>query len=211
MAIDSIYYDIDTKRDTFFISTEYAKLDVGSKFSFPLDSISFKSKLFSANPIISIESQPLELTLTLTVSPINNDSVFYEGLIPIKSIEFLHQESSTGEIITSLAGSGIIIYPNFQDIKPVKFQPPDLLILDRLDFFYIKQISLSQDGYGIKIALDGVAGDLSSGVPGLMKDYRLTQFDKIWRNHNLIIFFTTLASTFSATVGVYRTYKELKS
>ena len=147
----------------------------------PTDSMTYRIRLASHNPSVSIAAGPHPLTLTFISDAPSVEQLFSEGAIPVSAIGFTHQKEK-GDRGTALTAPGTLSFPDFPDMDSVIITPPDFIGLDDLRTFSIKTIQWDDEHQGLRFSLDGVAGHVRSGLEQLSTDHRLTQFDALWHN-----------------------------
>jgi hypothetical protein len=96
------------------------------------------------------------------------------GGIPVSRVDFIGQ-GPLGAPQSKLAGPGIIRYEKAPD-SSVVLKENDFLVLDNLESFRLLEMSLEDDGK-LRLRLKGVAGKLSAGPEGFVRDVRLSRFD----------------------------------
>ncbi|NIR47461.1 hypothetical protein GWO43_03175 [candidate division KSB1 bacterium] len=193
----------------FQLITSYIRIGGITSMPFAADLLTYKARLPNHSRDVEIKSQPHSLAFILTLSPEKTTDLFYKGGIPVTSLDFIRQDE-TGNPVTALVKGGEIAYPDYPKIETVAFQAPDFIGLDQLEKFRIEEIALNREPKGIRLRLNGTAGHIRTGSRAFPKDHRLTLFDRLWQNPQLMILFSIVVWVFLTTVGAYRLYKEVK-
>ena len=174
------------------------------------DLLTFRAQLSSHSPHVEITGQPRSLLFTLTIVPEEETTLFYEGSIPVISLDFTRQNES-GNPVTALVKNGEITYPDYPGIDKVVVKALDFIGLDRLEKFRIEQIALDPQQKGIRLRLHGIAGHIRTGSQGFPVDLRLTGLDTLWKNPSVMVLLGIMVWLFPTLAGGYMLYKEEKS
>ena len=190
----------------FQLIANYVGID-GIREVFPeADLLTFRAQLSSHSPHVEITGQPRSLLFTLTMVPEEQTTPFYEGSIPVISLDFTRQDES-GNPVTALVKDGEITYPGYPGIDKVVVKASDFIGLDRLEKFRIEQIALDPERKVIRIGLHGIAGHIRTGSPGYPEDHRLSGFDALWKNPGLMLLIGIMVWLLPTLAGGYRLYK----
>ena len=103
---------------------------------------------------------------------------------------------------------GVMRYPEFPDLAAVRFSHPDVVAIEELDRFAIKEVEWSTKAPGIRLVLDGVAGRLATRSGDFSRDHRLTQFDRLWHNPRLMSLLAILGWVVPTLIGARKLFKE---
>ncbi|NIT60270.1 MAG: hypothetical protein GWN00_29900 [Aliifodinibius sp.] len=142
--------------------------------------------------------------------PLQETANFFSTVaIPISALDFTRQDGA-GNRVSAVFENGEISYPDYPNIEKVSFEAPDFIGLDRLEQFYIKNISLDPLLKGMRFQLGGVAGHVVTKSGPFLKDCRLSKFDTLWQNPRLIILLSIIVWVFPTSIGAYRLYKNFK-
>ncbi|HBA72078.1 MAG: hypothetical protein A2X82_02695 [Geobacteraceae bacterium GWC2_55_20] len=195
-----------TMQKRFLLISIQGQLSGINQIPYEADSLTFRVRLPSHHSSVEITGQPHSLILAVVGSKDTN--FFSMEELPIRSIDFTHQEGIGGPQ-TSLIGEGTITYPDYSQIKTVRFKAPDSVDLDYLDKFSITQMSLDPMAKGIRLKLRGVAGLLKTGSRKFPTDHRLTYLDTFWQSQKLSVLVIIISWVITTTVGMYKLYKEI--
>jgi hypothetical protein len=132
-----------------------------------------------------------------------------KGGIPVTALDFTRQDDK-GDPLTALVTQGEVTYPDYPKMEKVLFRPPDFVGLGFLEKFRIETVVLDPEHQAIRLRLQGVAGRVKVGPPGFSKDYRLTCFETLRQNPQLMILFGIIVWVFPTTVGSYKLYQDVK-
>jgi len=126
----------------------------------------------------------------------------------VEQVEFLDQ-GPTGQPVSALTGPGTVRYVDYPGIEPVQLNRNDFLVLGDLRDFLLRKVELLEREGGLRLLFRGVAGRLSGGPKGSIRDLRLTQFDILWRNRALVTLFTVLVWLVPTLLAVRGFFREL--
>jgi TIR domain len=174
------------------------------------DAIAVRAELAQDSPLIEVRGLPQSLVLTLTPAQNSAIQLFSKTGAPIRDIEFTRQNQSGGRE-PSLVEAGELRYPDFPAKAKVAIGLRDYLGLDRLNQFFISELTLDPDGRSMRLRLTGIVGHVQTLAGAVAEDRRLTRFDTLWYGAKAAVLFSILAWAFSVTVGAYKLYKEFKS
>ena len=191
----------------FQLMTNYVGID-GIRELFPgADLLTYRAHLSSHSPHVEITGQPRSLVFTLTMVPEEETTLFYEGSIPVTSLDFTRQDES-GNPVTALVKDGEITYPDYPGIEKLVVKASDFIGLDRLEKFRIEEIALDPEQKGIQLRLHGIAGHIRAGSAGFPDDHRLTGLDALWKNPGLMVLLCIMVWLLPTLAGGYKLYKE---
>jgi hypothetical protein len=197
--------------EPFQMIIEYGSISGITGLTYPSDSITYRAQLSSDNPELKITGQPNSLIFMVTISPVQVVNISPKGGIPITTIDFTRQvfKDPKGERETTLVEDGELTYPGYPNIERIPIKVSEFIGLDVLKKFRIEQIMIDPKSEGVKFRLSGIATHISTGTYEFSKDYRLTQFDQLWKNKQLVIVFSIIVWVFPTTVAAVRLYKYL--
>jgi hypothetical protein len=156
-----------------------------------------------------ITSQPDSLVLMLTMPPGHTIKPFFSGGIPVTAADFTRQ-NPMGEPEPTLVKDGKLSYPDYPKAEEVSFKATDFIGLKRLERFRIEAMDLDPEHQGIRLRLRGIARYVRTGSGDFSNDHRLTRWNTLWQDRRLEVLFGITVAVFSATLGGYRLYKEIK-
>lgn len=172
------------------------------------DSITYRARLPDQSPLITITSnkvKPYSLFINLEISAKQNlNQVFARKKIPVEMISFSKQDSM-GNLESTLLEpkDATVSYPGYPQIENKIIGYSELLSLRSLRNFYIEKIYLDSGSDGIVLSLRGVAGKAIAGKTEL----RLTCFQSLWHNRQLIALFGIITWILPTSVGIYKFLK----
>jgi hypothetical protein len=169
-------------------------------------SLNLEAKL-ARDSSVEFDGQPDSLVLTMTVPPDRAAGLFPRGSIPVKAIRFEQQSEQGGAIVSSLLKEGALSNPDFEKVGMKKIAPTDFVSLDGLDKFSIEEVRLDPEAKGIALTLQGVADKVTTGTPDFKVDQRLTAYDVVSNNHQVLVLFSICCWVFGTSVGAYKLYK----
>ena len=175
-----------------------------------VDAIAVRAELAQDSPLIEVRGLPQTLVLTLTPAQNAPIQLFSKTGAQVRDIEFTRQNQSGGRE-PSLVEAGEIRYLDFPAKGKVALDPRDHLGLDRLDRFFIAQLTLNPDGKNMRLRLNGIAGHVQTFAGAVREDRRLTRFDTLWYGSKATVLFSILVWAITVTAGAYKLYKEFKS
>ena len=168
------------------------------------------AELAQDSPLIEVRGLPQSLVLTFVPPQNSAIQLFSKTGAPISGIDLARQNQSGGREPSLVAG-GEIRYPDFPTKDKVVVDSRDFLELDRLDRFFISELTLAADGRNMHMRLSGIAGEVQTLAGAVREDRRLTRFDNLWYGSKATVLFSILVWAFTVTVGAYKFYKEFKS
>lgn len=159
---------------------------------------------------IKFDGEPEGMILTLTVPQEQATALFPRGRIPVTAVKLERLDGDNGQVLSSLLpnSSAELTYPDYPDKgDKITISPPDFLTLGTLQDFYIENLTYSPGEKGLSLTLQGVATNVSSGSATYRKDYRLTVYDALWRNHKLVALFAALVWVAGTTAAFYKFFR----
>ncbi len=190
----------------FYVTTEYSQLRGIEHIPFEADSLTYRVHLSEQNRFVNIESQANAFVMVMTIPTEKLTDSFTDGNLLISEIDFSRLDYQ-GQRRSSLIGNGEIRYPDYPHIDNRSFD--GFVLLDQLQKFNIKQISLSQVPKGIHLQLDGIVGKAYTGSAEFPENQLLSVFDRIWEHSKLIALFVIIGFVIQTVIKTYRLYKEL--
>ena len=182
--------------------------EVSGVANYPADeqSFSLEAKL-ARDSSIEFDGQPDSLVLTMTVPPDRAASLFPKGSIPVKAIRFEQQSERGGAVVSSLLKEGELSNPGFEKAGKKKIAPTDFVSFDGLDKFSIEEVKLDPESKGIALTLQGMASKVTTGTPDFKADQRLTAYDIVANNHQVLVLFGIVCWVLGTSVGAYKLFK----
>jgi hypothetical protein len=156
---------------------------------------------------IEFDGRPDSLLLTMTVPPERAAGLFPRGNIPVTAIRFEQQSEQDGAVVSSLSKGGELSYPGYEKIGKRGFASTDFISLGGLDRFSIEEVRLDPEAKGIVLTLQGVADKVTTGTPDFKVDQRLTAYDAVSNNHQILVLFAIVCWVFGTSVGAYKLFK----
>ena len=169
-----------------------------------------RAELSQDSPLIAVRGLPQSLVLTLTPAQNSTIPLLAHAGAQVRAIEFTRQNQSGGRE-SSLVEGGELRYPDIPAKGKVAIDPRDHLGLDRLDRFFISQLTLDPDGKNMRLRLNGIAGNVQTLAGAVREDRRLSRFDLLWYGSKTAVLFSILVWAFTVTAGAYKVYQEFKS
>lgn len=182
--------------------------EVSGVTNYPADkqSVSLEAKL-ARDSSVEFDGQPDSLVLTMTVPPERASSLFPRGSIPVKAIRFEQQSGQGGAVVSSLLNEGELSYPGYEKIGKRSFAATDFVSLGGLDRFSIEEIRLDPEAKGVVLTFQGVAAKVTTGTPDFKVDQRLTAYDAVANNHQVLVLFSIICWVLGTSVGAYKLFK----
>lgn len=162
-------------------------------------------------PYTSINFSGRQDSIRLTMLLPRDDSrgIFPQTTTPITAVIFERQVEA-GAVISSVVGESEIAYPDYADTK-VLIAPRQFITLAYLKQFMIKKVSWNPAGKSFELDMEGIAGQIRTGLPDFNIDRRKTAFDSLRNNNQVLILIGLLGWGVATTLGAYKFYKEWKS
>jgi len=165
----------------------------------------------AGNPSMIVEGEAK--ALAVSIRPVAGATQALEGgsSIPITAIN-LSKQNRVGERVSTLTEKqeAVITYPDYADLPAVKVMSPDLLAIDDLDRVVITQVEWSTMAPGIRLVLDGRAGHVASMSGEFQRDHRLTRYDELLHNTQLMALLAILAWVVPTLIGARKLLKEVR-
>lgn len=193
---------------TFQLTTDNTSIRGIGMLPYQKDSLTYRVQAREDNPFVLLKGTG-SLGINVQIPLQEKDSFFSTVAIPISALDLTRQDDS-GNRVSAVVTGGEISYPDYPNIKKVLFEAPDFVVLDQLEQFHIKKMSLDSLRKGIRLRLGGTAGLIMTKSGVFLKDRRLSKFDNLWQNPRLIILFSIVAWVFPTTMGAYRLSRDLK-
>jgi hypothetical protein len=165
----------------------------------------------AGNPSVIVEGEAK--ALAVSIRPVAGATQALEGgtSIPITAIN-LFKQNRVGLPVSTLTEKqeAVITYPDYADLTAVKIVSPDLLAIDDLDRVVITQIEWSTTSPGIRLVLDGRVGHVASMSGEFQRDHRLTRYDELLHNTQLVALLAILAWVVPTLIGARKLLKEYR-
>jgi hypothetical protein len=155
--------------------------------------------------LLEYSSKRSGIRLAVGYPPERQESFLGRAGFEVDQVAFLDL-GPTGQPQSTLTGAGAIQYSRYPASRPVPLSAGDFLSLDKFEGFYVREIAPSERVRSLRIRLGGVAGKVSSGSHGNVRDRRITYLDALWQNPflaNLVAIMTWLVPTVIAGRNLY--------
>ncbi len=166
--------------------------------------IAMQVTLRQDSPYLKVNTESEAFIATLSPSTDNPVDFLIKGGVPLHRIQFTKQNH--GDIETSLAGPGKITYMDFPNIEPVTVEAHQLINLGRLTAASIRQLRYDPQQAGFHVRIEGEAGEILIRSGAFTQDYRLSLFDRTWRDNRIISIFAALGSLCVILVMIFQYY-----
>ncbi len=192
-------------KETFRLSAENCELPPELQPDVDQQAVTFQLRLPASDPRIDISPQPGIIEFALTVARGSTANMFSKTAIPVTWLNFNPHPIRYTEI--SYPGIKKIITET--GIDPVELKDLEGFVIQNLRLNSIDNVSMLDYAVtGLEFQLNGIVRDHATGSFGTSRDYRLTVFDKIWRNPAMIILLVILVWGSSTFAGGYLLYKD---
>ena len=171
--------------------------------------VTLKVRLSDTSRLLEYSSRRSGLGLAVGYPPDRKESFLGKAGFAVDQLRFLDQ-GPTGQPESTLAGAGVIRYPRYPSAGPVPLSENDYLSLGDMRGFHLRQIAPGEDATRLRIQLGGVAGKISSGPAGSVRDRRLTHFDNFRQNRIIVTLFTILAWVVPTLIAARNLYRDLR-
>jgi hypothetical protein len=195
--------------EPFQLTANYSQVSGIGGLPYQANTLTYRAQLPNHRPHVEITGQPDFLVLILTMPPQHTIDPFFRDGIPVTAVDFTRQ-NARGEPETTLVKDGKISYPGYPKVEEVSFKATDFIGLGRLEKFHIEAMALDPEYRGIRLRLHGIAGHIRTGSRRFSNDHRLTRRNTLWQDRRLEVLLSITVSVFSATLGGYRLYKEIR-
>jgi hypothetical protein len=142
------------------------------------------------------------------------DEILLFRELPISSLDFTREARRPDELanqrFSALVGSGVISFPDYPHLGRVELSPSDALGMERIDRFTIKKLSVAANSAGMVLEGLGWARQIRTKSGQVPIQYRLTAFDALKHNPEILTLLAIIGWVFPTTVGAYRIYKGFK-
>ncbi len=194
--------------NTFNLFSDYGQVSGVDYPSRQPDSEAFRFHLPASNPQAQVTGAANSLALFLTLPDGKPPAVFSPDEIPVDAID-LTRQSSLGSVESSIVGTSEIVYADDPKAERVALSPSQFLAVGDLKQFRIEKIELDPSTHSLQLTASGIAGVIRTGTAGFGQDRRLTYFERVWHNPELILLFGIAVWVFPTTVAGYKLYKEV--
>lgn len=168
--------------------------------------MTLRVRLSQSSRLLEYSSQPSGMRLAVAYPAGDKESFLGKDGFAVDQVRFLGQ-GPTGQPESTLAGAGVIRYVRYTSARLVPLSEGDFLNLDDLSGFHVREIAPNGDTRSLRMHLGGVAGKISSGPVGSIRDRRLTYFDNLWQNPIIATLFTILAWVVPTLIGARNLYR----
>jgi hypothetical protein len=180
------------------------------------EELTYRFRLPDRAAWIEIVTQPSGLVISPTFSPGQLGTPIFRG-IPTASLDFTRQarageraDMPVGERVSALTANGEITFPDYPHLGTISLSKDEAIGLEQLDWFTIKQISLSADAAGMHMTGEGMVSQIRTKTGHIPIQYHLSAFDKLKHHRQLAVLLAIVAWAFPTTLGAYRLWKEVK-
>ena len=181
-----------------------------------LDELTYRVRLPERAPWMEVTVQPDGPILSPTFTSDQLATPIFKG-IPVATLDFTRQArtgeqvgTSVGERVSALTGKGTILFPDHPHFGSVSLSTDEAVGLDGLDGFTINQIDLSGERNGMHLVGTGTVKHIRTKSGKKPIPYRLTAFDALKHNPQLMAVFAIVVWVFPTTLGAYRLWKEFR-
>jgi hypothetical protein len=157
------------------------------------------------DPTIKIEPTR---SIVVIVVPVATGPVQFLGKpgAPISKIEF--EQERDGHPVTSMIAPAELSYADTGE--KLSIGNTAFISLDAPTSAAITALTLDRERRGLHVVVEGEFGKIKSASATLTRDYRLTQFDRLWRNYKLAMVLSIVGAVFSATLAVLTYFQNSK-
>jgi hypothetical protein len=145
------------------------------------DIAKFRVTLDAVNPYLEIADSARGHVFTITSAGGSPMPLLEKSGAAIKSIDFVAQKGN-GELETTLAGPGQVIFPDYPKKKAVVLSEHDFIALADLSDAAITSLIFDNQKQTLFVKLEGTAGKISTKSGLLSTDHRATVLDKATNN-----------------------------
>ncbi len=199
-----------TPTTVFEAATQHTRLEgVVDRSPAESEGLTYRVSLKTSQPTVEVEGD--EGALAMTIRPLGGSGDLFKGdeALAVTALDLFKQGSTGGRVSGLTEGrEGVMRYPEFPDLAAVRFSHPDVVAIEELDRFAIKEVEWSSKAPGIRLVLDGVAGRLATRSGDFSRDHRLTQFDRLWHNPRLMSLLAILGWVVPTLIGARKLFKE---
>jgi hypothetical protein len=129
-------------------------VDVEPSLVPPTDRARYRAELPTTNGWLHVQTGDRRTILVVTPTPESTGRFFNERLrIPIEAPQFL-EETSAG-LATAFLADGVVTYPDYQAVPPVRIRGDEFFVLRRASGMEIRRIALLPDRPGLALTIDG--------------------------------------------------------
>lgn len=195
-------------KDPFELFSTYAQVTGVANLPANSDVLALRFHLPASSPQAQVMPLDGALELIVTLAKAKQPVLFSSEGIPVDAID-LTRQGAIGSVESTLVSNGEITYPDNPKLEKVFLNAHEFLVLGNLQRFRVKEVTLSPSAHALQLIADGIAGNLRAGTPGFGRDYRVSYFDRIWGDPNLVILFGIICWVFPTTVSGYKLYRKL--
>jgi hypothetical protein len=199
-----------TLPDTFQLFSDYGNVSGMETNKTQGDSQAFRLHLPSSTPQAEITGTASSLALFLTLPQGKPAALFSPDGVAVDAIEVTRQ-GPLGKLESSITGKSEITFPDDPKADVITLNTADFVVLGALKRFRIEKIAVDPATHSVQLIAGGTAGVLRTGKEGFVQDRRITYFDRLWHNPQLILLFSIVVWVFPTTVAGYKLYKEVSA
>lgn len=181
----------------------------GDSKSRSVSTMTFKVRLSESSRLLEYSSQRRGVRVAVGYPSDSQEPFLGQAGFAVDQVAFLRQ-GVTGQPESTIAGAGVIRYPQYPAIAAATLSKGDFLSLSELRGFHLRQIAPGKGGRGLQMSLGGVAGKIHSGPAGSVRDRRVTHFSELWQNRGVTAFFTILAWLVPTLIAGRNLYRDMR-
>ena len=170
--------------------------------------VAYRARLREGSPLVAVEGSN-DLMILLHVPKGGSADIFAEGEIPVTAIRF-EDMAPTGNVVSSLIGSGQLGYPAYPRIAKRTLRAPAFLGLAGLQRFSLREIRLDPARPGVVLRMQGVVRHAMTSAGGFEQDYRLTLLEILGHSSVAMLMLAAAAWMVPTTIGACRLFRELQ-
>jgi hypothetical protein len=199
-----------TLPDTFQLFSDYGHVSGMETNKVQGDSQAFRLHLPSSSPQAEVTGTASSLSLFLMLPEGKPAAMFSSDGVAVDAIEVTRQ-GPLGKLESSITGKSEITFPDDPKADAITLNTADFVVLGALKRFRIEKIVLDPATHSVQLIAGGTAGVLRTRKEGFVKDRRITYFERLWHNPQLILLFSIVVWVFPTTVAGYKLYKEISA
>jgi hypothetical protein len=188
------------------IDVENCARDEGA-LPFPGPSATLRARVPPQRRLLEYSSGGPGMAIVLEVPETHQNAALLRSSFPVDEVEFL-DHGPTGLPVSTLVGAGTVRYRDYSNIPPVALKKADFLYLGGLRSFYLRELSFAAQGTGFQMRFQGVAGKVTSGEEGALRDRRLTRFEMLWNSQKAVALFTILGWLIATSLALRKYLKD---
>jgi hypothetical protein len=168
--------------------------------------VTLRIALAANQPLMELRGTRRWFAIAADLEPSQNVELLRQ--LTVRGAEFNRQRAD-GQLESAVA-EGSVKYSRHSGIEPITLKQGDFLNIGESEHAVIERLQMRPDGSGMDVRLAGRLSEVALTSGAQTHDLRLTAFQAVWHNAQLVVLFSVAAWALSVSAGAYRLYRDLE-